>query len=326
MSGLVLLTQNEKMKEILNYLDQVIDTDSSILLIGETGVGKELFAEYIHKKSKRSLKPFVKVGLSAIPAELLESELFGHEKGAFTHALNERKGLFEIAHTGTILLDDIDDFPLSLQAKLLRVLESRELIRLGSNKTIPIDVRLITASKLDLKELVDQGKFRLDLYYRINVIPIKIPPLRERPDDIPLLMNYYLKHYAPQKDIRIEQDALVSLVNYSWPGNVREIKNVAQRLAIFSNGIITADQLPPEIREGDSLQLLIKACTHCFINDGMKFNDVMSCLEINLINEALKKTSGNLSKSAKLLGLSLSTFRDKIKKYKEYLDISIDKN
>ncbi len=315
MKSLILITQNKKMQEILSNLDQVIDSDSSILLIGETGVGKELFAEYIHRKSKRAERPFVKVGLSAIPAELLESELFGHEKGAFTSASFERKGLFEIANTGTIFLDDIDDFPLMLQSKLLRVLESKEILRLGSNKPIPIDVRLITASKVDLKQMVDAGKFRLDLYYRINVIPVHIPPLRERQDDIPLLMNYYLKHYNPTKEIKISDEALSVLVNYSWPGNVRELKNVAQRLAIFMDGVIKTEHLPVEITVENSIQSIIKSCHHCFISDGMNFNQVVECLESNLIREALKSTNGNQSQAARLLGLSISTFRDKMKKY-----------
>ncbi|MCR4417336.1 MAG: sigma-54 dependent transcriptional regulator [Ignavibacteria bacterium] len=316
MKPLVLLTKNQKMQDILFKLDQVIDSDSSIVLIGETGVGKELFAEYIHRKSKRSLNPFVKVGLSAIPAELLESELFGHEKGAFTGATSERKGLFEIANSGSIFLDDIDDFPLSLQSKLLRVLESKEILRIGSNTPIPIDVRLITASKVDLKDLVDAGKFRLDLYHRINVIPIFIPPLRERPEDIPLLMEYYLKHYAPDKDIKISNDALRLLIHYHWPGNVRELKNIAQRLAIFVNELIEPKDLPVEFNSENPIHLIVKACKHCFIGDGMDFNQVVSCLEINLIQEALRKTKGNQSQAAKALGLSLSTFRDKVKKYK----------
>lgn len=315
MKPLVLLTQNSQMQEILRIVDQASDSDSSILLIGETGVGKELFAEYIHRKSKRSLNPFVKVGLSAIPSELLESELFGHEKGAFTSASNERKGLFEIANTGSIFLDDIDDFPLSLQAKLLRVLESKEIMRIGSNVTIPIDVRLITASKIDLKDLVEAGKFRLDLYYRINVIPIYIPPLRERLEDIPLLFEYFLKHFAPEKNINISNEVLKLLVQYHWPGNVRELKNLSQRLAIFAKDKIEPADLPMEIRSENPIQLIVKACKHCFVGDGMDFNQVVSCLEINLLREALKNTKGNQSQAAKLLGLSLSTFRDKVKKY-----------
>ena len=170
------ITQNKTFTKILSDLRMVIDTDSSILLTGETGVGKELLAEFIHRNSNRKNEPFIKVGLSALPAELLESELFGHEKGAYTSAASEKKGLFELANRGSLFLDDIDDFPFILQSKLLRVLEEREIMRIGAEKTIPVDVRLITASKLDLKNLVDEGKFRADLFYRINVVPIKSAP------------------------------------------------------------------------------------------------------------------------------------------------------
>lgn len=190
--SLTLITKNELMREILSRIDKIVDSDSSVLLIGETGVGKEIFAEYIHRTSNRGQNPFVKIGLSALPVDLLESELFGYEKGAFTSASNEKKGLFEIADTGSIFLDDIDDVPLQIQTKLLRVLESRELMRIGSTSPIPIDVRLITASKVDLKELVNRGIFRPDLFYRINVVPINVPPLRERRDDIPALVDYFL--------------------------------------------------------------------------------------------------------------------------------------
>ena len=175
---------------MISRIDKIVDSDSSVLLIGETGVGKEIIAEYIHRSSSRAGEPFVKLGLSAMPVELLESELFGHEKGAFTSASYEKKGLFEIANGGTIFLDDIDDVPVLIQTKLLRVLESRELLRVGSTTPIPIDVRLITATKIDLKDLANKNLFRADLYYRINVVPIKIPPLRARRDDIPYLVEH----------------------------------------------------------------------------------------------------------------------------------------
>ncbi|MFN4111550.1 MAG: helix-turn-helix domain-containing protein, partial [Ignavibacteria bacterium] len=171
------------------------------------------------------------------------------------------------------------------------------------------------ASKIDLKELVEAGKFRLDLYYRINVIPVYIPPLRERPEDIQLLLEHYIKHYAPEKTIKFSDDALKLLIQYNWPGNVRELKNLAQRLAIFVRDIIRPDDLSLEIRVENPVQLIVKACKHCFLGDGMDFNQVVSCLEINLIREALKNKKGNQSQAAKLLGLSLSTFRDKMKKY-----------
>ncbi len=314
-SSLTLITQNEIMRGILARIDKIVDSDSSILLIGETGVGKEIFAEYIHQSSSRAQKPFVKIALSAMPADLLESELFGHEKGSFTSANTEKKGLLEIAESGSIFLDDIDDVPLQIQTKLLRVLESRELMRIGGIHPIPIDVRLITASKIDLKELVNRGIFRADLFYRINVMPINIPPLRERRDDIPPLVEYFLKHYKPEKIIQLSPSALKALVNYSWPGNVRELKNVIQRIALFAEDEIEVTDLPAEIQTENPMEFLLKACNKCYVDGEMDFDQIVGCLEHNLLKEALKKTMGNQSQAAKSLGLSLSTFRDKLKKH-----------
>ena len=266
------------MRGALERIDTVAASDSSVLLIGETGVGKELIAEYVHRRSPRSEKPLVKVGLSALPPELVESELFGHERGAFTSASSEKKGLFELAHAGTIFLDDIDDFPLPLQAKLLRVLESREVMRVGSTTPIPIDVRLITATKVDLKEMVDRNLFRSDLYYRINVVPLVILPQRERPDDIPLFVHYFLQRYVQGRDVRVKD-------------------------------------LPPEIQQETPLELMAKACNRCFVEENMSFDKVVACLETNLLRQALHRTKGNRTQAARLLGLSLSTMRDKLKKY-----------
>jgi transcriptional regulator with PAS, ATPase and Fis domain len=303
------------MRSILTRIDRIVDSDSSILLIGETGVGKEIFAEYIHQTSSRALRPFVKIALSALPADLLESELFGHERGSFTSASTEKKGLLEIADTGSIFLDDIDDVPLQIQTKLLRVLESRELMRIGGTKPIPIDVRLITASKVDLKELVNRGIFRADLFYRINVMPFDIPPLRERRDDIPPLVEYFLKHYKPEKELKVSPSALKAMVNYSWPGNVRELKNVIQRVSLFEEEEVQLTDLPPEIRNENPVEFLLKACNKCYIDGEMDFDQIVKCLEHNLLKEALKKSLGNQSQAAKSLGLSLSTFRDKLKKH-----------
>ncbi len=313
--SLTLITKNESMREILSRIDKIVDSDSSVLLIGETGVGKEIFAEYIHRTSNRGQNPFVKIGLSALPVDLLESELFGYEKGAFTSASNEKKGLFEIADNGSIFLDDIDDVPLQIQTKLLRVLESRELMRIGSTSPVPIDVRLITASKVDLKELVNRGIFRPDLFYRINVVPINIPPLRERRDDIPALVDYFLKHFQPEKDLKISNEALKILVNYYWPGNVRELKNLIQRIALFVEKEIKPADLPSEMQDEHPVEILLKACNKCYIEEEMPFEQIVNCLEHNLLKEALKKTNGNQSQAARSLSLSLSTFRDKLKKY-----------
>jgi transcriptional regulator with GAF, ATPase, and Fis domain len=310
-----LIAQSEAMRSIVHRIDTIAVSDSSILLIGETGVGKELLAEYIHRTSSRSAGPFVKVGLSALPHDLLESELFGHVKGAYTSASADKKGLFELAHGGTIFLDDIDDFPLHLQSKLLRVLESREIMHVGGTISTPIDVRLITASKLDLKELVNRGAFRADLYYRINVVPIIIPPLRGRVDDIPLLVEHFFGRFAPDKKIVIHRDAMSAMLRYSWPGNVRELRNVVQRVSLFLNGELKTADLPPEIRDENAIDLLIKACSRCFADDNMSFEQVVDCLEANLLKQALQQSGGNRTQAAKALKMNLSTLRDKLKKY-----------
>jgi len=311
-----IVAQSEAMRTIIRHVDMIAPSDSSVLLIGETGVGKELLAEYIHRTSNRSQGPFVKVGLSALPHDLLESELFGHEKGAYTSASADKKGLFELAHTGTIFLDDIDDFPLHLQSKLLRVLESRELMHVGGTVSTPIDVRLITASKLDLHELVDRGVFRADLYYRINVVPIVIPPLRGRVEDIPLLAEHFFARFTPDKKIGIHDDAMRALLRYSWPGNIRELRNVVQRVSLFLDGELKAADLPPEIREENAIGLLIKACSRCFADDNMSFEQVVDCLEANLLRQAMQQSAGNRTQAAKILKMNLSTLRDKLKKFK----------
>jgi len=310
-----LIAKNEKVRELISNIDKIVDSNSSVLLTGETGVGKEIFAEYIHRTSNRANKPFVKLSLSAMPAELLESELFGHDKGAYTSAVGEKKGLFEIANTGSIFLDDIDDVPLKIQTKLLRVLESREIQRVGGTRTMDIDVRLITASKIDLKELVDKGIFRSDLFYRINVVPFNIPPLRERRDDVEPLIEYLIRHFEPNKKISISTDALKAFINYSWPGNVRELKNHIQRILLFVNEEIKLSDLPAEIRSENPIDYIMKACNNCYLDGDMNFDQIIKCLEHNLVEQALAKEDGNQSKAAKKLGLSLSTFRDKLKKY-----------
>ncbi len=310
-----LIARSEVMRPVIERVSTIAASDSSVLLIGETGVGKELIAEYIHRLSARSHNALVKVGLAALPHELLESELFGHEKGSYTSASSDKKGLFELADKATIFLDDIDDFPLALQSKLLRVLESGELLRVGGTAPIPIDVRLITASKVDLKELVAQGLFRPDLYYRINVIPIVIPPLRDRADDIPPLVEHYLRRYAPEKTITVAEDAMRALVQYSWPGNVRELRNAIQRVALFANRELRLQDLPPEVRDENPMDLIVKACSRCFADDSMSFDQVVACLETNLLRQALQRAGGNRTQAAKALGLSLSTLRDKLRKY-----------
>jgi len=312
---ITIITQNRKMQEILTFADKVAASDSSILLVGETGVGKEIFADYLHRFSTRNQGPIVKIGLSAMPSDLMASELFGHEKGSFTSAGETKIGLFEVANQGTVFLDDVDDIPLEIQTKLLRVLESRELTRVGGTKTIPVDIRLIASSKVALKNLVKAQMFRADLLYRINVVTLTIPPLRERLDDIPLLVNHFINRYAPNRQLSISPEALSILMNYNWPGNIRELRNVIHRATLFAQNEITIEEIPLEVRSNNPLEQIINACLVCFDDKGMHINKIMACLEYKLIKEALKKANGNQSQAARLLNLSLSTFRDKVKKY-----------
>ncbi len=309
------IAYSEKMRSLLDRVDKIASSDSFVLLVGETGVGKELFAEYIHRTSPRSLNPLVKVGLATIPKELLESELFGHEKGAFTSASNSKQGLFAVADTGTIFLDDVDDVSLSVQSKLLRVLESGKLMRVGGTEEIPINVRVVSASKVNLKTLVKNGTFRADLFYRLNVIPIEIPPLRDRPDDIPLLIDHFLKHFSPEREITISREALHAFMNYSWPGNVRELRNIIERIIVFADSEIKITALPDELQTHDPLEVMVQNCCNCIKNKEMSFEDVVSCLESNLIRKTLAETDGVISRAARNLKMNFSTLHYKMKKY-----------
>ena len=313
--GVSLITGNSLMLKLLERIDRVVGTGYTILLIGETGVGKEVLAEYIHMNSDRRDRPFIRISLSAVPSELVISELFGHERGAYTGARETRKGLFEMAHTGTIFLDDIDDVSLEVQVKLLRFLESRELRRVGGVKSIPVDVRIVTSSKIPLEELVRKKTFREDLYYRLNVVPVHIPPLRERRDDIPLLVRHFTDLFAPGRDIRFTPEAMTAMMSYHWPGNIRELRNVVQRLTLFSPEEIGKEELPPEITRDNAVVKIMNACKTCFLYNEMRLDDVLRCVESNLLKEALKSTHGNQSAAARLLKISLSTFRDKLARY-----------
>ncbi|MFC2089261.1 sigma-54 interaction domain-containing protein [Bacteroidota bacterium] len=310
-----IITQNSKMRETLRIADQVASSNSSVLLLGETGVGKEIFADYIHAISTRHKNTIIKIGLSAMPTDLMASELFGHVRGSFTGASEDKQGLFVVANNGTVFLDDIDDVPLEIQTKLLRVLESRELTPIGGKEVIPVNIRLITASKVDLKELVKRQMFRSDLLYRLNVVTIKIPPLRERMDDIPLLTNHFMRKYAPDRQLGISEHALSYLMDYHWPGNIRELRNVIQRASLFASDVIQVEDFPEFIRTNRPFEQAVISCTSCFTDKGLNFKQTVSCLEQKLITEALTHSNGNQSYAAKLLNLSLSTFRDKMKKY-----------
>jgi DNA-binding NtrC family response regulator len=311
---LAIVTKSERMRAILSRLETIARSDTSVLLVGETGVGKELFADYIHRVSARCDRPFVKLSLSAMPHELLESELFGHERGAFTSAVTDKRGLFDLAHTGTLFLDDIDDVPPAVQVKLLRVLESHQVMRVGGSTPSSIDVRLVTASKVDLKDLVARNQFRADLFYRINVCPVEIPALRERREDVPLLAEYFLGRFAAGRALSISPEAEGALTRYAWPGNVRELRNVMQRLALFATSEICIADLPAEITMGNDVAQLAKACTRCLVEGEMSYTEVVACLERNLLRQALAD-AGSRTQAARVLGLSLSTLRDKLKKF-----------
>jgi formate hydrogenlyase transcriptional activator len=227
------------LKRVLQNVETVATTDSTVLIYGETGTGKELIARAIHNLSDRRERTLVKVNCAAIPTGLLESELFGHEKGAFTGAIDRRIGRFELAHQGTIFLDEVEDIPLDLQSKLLRVLQEQEFERLGSSRTLRVDVRVVAATNANLEQMVEEKKFRSDLYYRLNVFPINVPPLRERPEDIPLLVHFFANKFAQQMKRRIEsvpKETMAALVNYHWPGNIRELQNLVERGVILSRG------------------------------------------------------------------------------------------
>lgn len=340
---------SEVMKRIVTIAKQVGKTDSTVLIVGESGVGKEVLARYIHKVSPRANKPFVAINMSAIPETLLESELFGYEKGAFTGAEKRKIGKFEIASGGTILLDEIGDMPLHIQPKILRVLQEKRIERLGHSSSIKVDVRIISTTNRDLEKMVEEGKFREDLYFRIAVVPIKIPPLRERKEDIPYLVDHFVAKLSRKYEVDIEfaPDAMEKLMNYDWPGNIRELQNVIERgfIISFSSSrkkvLIRRDHLILSPEEFWRIKL-----------DGLEFEDISKAQEnalkvksdrskankpsnrqpesskvpdtifddLNIKNmerafilKALERTGGNKTQAAKLLGITVRTLRNKLK-------------
>ncbi|RKY66975.1 MAG: sigma-54-dependent Fis family transcriptional regulator [Candidatus Latescibacterota bacterium] len=324
--------KGHKMQEVFRLIRTVASSDSTVLLQGETGTGKELAAHAIHELSPRRDGPFVKVSCAALSRELLESELFGHVKGAFTSAVKDKPGKFELADGGTIFLDEVDDIPLELQVKLLRVLQEREFERVGGTRTIRVDVRVIAATKVDLLERVRRGLFREDLYYRLNVVPIRLPPLRERKEDVPLLMEHFLRKLGAEGRIEMTPEAMKLLMDYDWPGNVRELENLVERLVVVGAGPkVGPEDLPPEIRspapkeKGPSLEEVLRrqeelermirmlGSSEPRLGDA-SFEEIVEAKERELITEALRRTGGNKTKAAELLGMKLSTFRDKMKR------------
>jgi Nif-specific regulatory protein len=299
---------SDRMQEVFEAVHRVADSKATVILYGESGTGKELIAKSIHYMSQRVKGPFIKFNCASIPEGLLESELFGHEKGAFTGALTVRKGRFELASGGTILLDEVGDLPLNLQPKILRVLQEREFERVGGEKTIKIDVRLIAATSRNIEELVQKGRFREDLYYRLNVVPISLPSLRDRKEDIPLLVEFFLGRFNQEnnKHISISPDALRFLINYSWPGNVRELENTIERMVVMSSvNVIDAEGLPANLKLQSSREFVQKESLKAGIED----------IERSSILEALEKSGWIQAKAAKLLGITPRQIGYKIKKY-----------
>ena len=298
-----------ELRAVLDQVRIVAPTSSTVLIEGETGTGKDLIARAIHMHSERRNRPFVKVNCAAIPTELLESELFGHERGAFTGALAQRIGRFEAAHGGTLFLDEIGDMPLNLQTKLLRVVQEQELERVGGNRTIRVDVRIVAATNRDLKAMVQENKFRADLYYRLAVFPMNVPPLRERREDIPLLIRYFVRKHARRMDRKIESiptHALEALTNYDWPGNIRELQNVIERSVVLSDGPELHVALPELHGKSAPVALYGRAM------------NVSEAAERTRILQVLKETKGMVGGpdgAAARLGLKRTTLQSRMRKY-----------
>ena len=303
-----IVARSQQMQEVLATVEQVAATNSTVLLGGESGVGKDLIARAIHERSRRASGPFVKINSTAIPENLLESELFGYEKGAFTGAAASKPGKFELADKGTLFLDEIGDVPGSTQVKLLRVLQEREFERLGGTKTLKVDVRLVAATNRDLREALEQGTFREDLYYRLNVVPIDIPPLRERREDIPDLVSLFLARAARESGKEfsgLAPDAMKLLTQHHWPGNVRELQNIVERAAALARGpMIEAGDIHLDATRGKALN------GAAVLPEGVTLEQ----WEDEIIREAVKRANGNKSQAARLLGLSRNALRYRLSK------------
>ena len=315
----VVVGQSARMRAVFEFLRVIGNSESTVLITGESGTGKEVTATLIHQNSRRRHHPFVAVSCALFSETLIESELFGHERGAFTGAIKDRPGRFELAEGGTIFLDDIDDVPLSMQVKLLRVLQNRTIERLGGTRTLPVNVRVIAGSKRDLKQLVADGKFREDLFYRLNVLPLMLPPLRERREDVPVLMDHFLSRYFKRRneDVPAVSDAVKqAFMRYSWPGNVRELENACERIAqtcscgtvrigcmsasiLFRAGSQPADVATPPLPAAEATAPI-------------SLDDRLREVEANLIGWALKVSGGNKSRAAELLQIKRSTLGDRI--------------
>ena len=306
------------MKDVFERIIKVAKTDSTILIMGPSGTGKELVASAIHKLSNRHQKNRISVNCGAIPGELLETELFGHVKGSFTGAISNRKGRFELAHGGSIFLDEIGDMPALLQVKLLRVLQERQIEPVGSTENLPIDVRVIAATHRDLEKAVNEGKFREDLFYRLNVIPIRMPALKERREDIPLLISHFLDRFVSadrSNEISFASLTMDLLLGYDWPGNVRELENVIERLVILRGGNeILPEDLPAKIFRSNPLATQTYKTLFELPDLGVDLKQILSDIEDSLILQAMNRTRGNKNQASKLLTLNRTTLIEKMKK------------
>lgn len=306
-----IIGQAQPMQEVFRMLQKVAPTDSSVIIYGESGTGKELVARAIHKNSNRSAGPFVRVNCGALSETLLESELFGHEKGAFTGALKRKLGRFELAQAGTIFLDEIGDISPNLQIKLLRVLQEKEFERVGGEETVSVDVRVIAATHRNLKEEVASGRFREDLYYRLHIVPINLPALRQRLDDLPVLVEHFLQrlgHELRKPNLQIAPAALDMMRNYHWPGNVRELENVLERAAVLCEGAdITLADLPPLVKDRNAILSLS--------DDHLDLNKTLEEVERAMLERAMTRAHGVKAEAARILGIKTTTLLYKLGKY-----------
>jgi DNA-binding NtrC family response regulator len=304
-----IIGQSAAMQKIFDLLETVSDSDATIIIQGETGTGKELVGEAIHFNSARKEKGFIPVSCAALSKDLLESELFGHEQGAFTGATRQKKGRFELAHGGTLFLDEIDDIPQEVQVKLLRAIQSGKFERVGGETPIQVDARIIGTTKCNLLELVDKGKFRPDLYYRLNVIPIVLPPLRERKEDIPLLVDHFLKKFSAPQAVQISGEITDLLSQYDWPGNIRELEHVIQRLVLLrKDGVIGPDMLPGKI-------LHYQSQTPQFDLGKTSLPQHLDDVERRILVCALEHTKGGKTEAARVLGIPLPTLKSKLARF-----------
>jgi transcriptional regulator with PAS, ATPase and Fis domain len=298
-----------RIREIFQLLEMVAPSEATVLLLGETGTGKELVAQAIQRNSARAAGPFVVVNCAALPETLLESELFGHERGAFTGATNRKDGRFVLAHHGTLFLDEVGELTLPLQAKILRVLQAREFEPLGSTRTVKVDVRIITATNRDLEKMVREGRFREDLYYRLNVFPVVLPPLRERQEDLPALADFFLKKFGEKnrrEGLALAPEVLEALRHYAWPGNIRELENVMERAVIICQGsTITLENLPPALQQRGGIA-----------DAGGEQELDLPELERQLISRTLERVAGQRRQAAEILGISLDELNLKMRSYR----------